>query len=106
MVECTGNLTIDANDTIFGILIVNGDLTLNSSSANVQGIVYMDDETSTLTINSSTSVQGAVICAGEIETGAFISSIVRHNPVYTQVFVNYLLNPAMPDGVKIWDWDY
>lgn len=99
----TGDVTLSAGAVQWGIMIVDGDLTI-SSLANVNGIVYLPNAGSQVTmgISLNATVNGCIICAGDV-TGA---TFVDHNSTYLATLENYRLNPGTADGSNIVAWDY
>jgi hypothetical protein len=88
-----GNLSLGVSPattvTIYGIFVVEGNVTISKSS-QVIGVIYCPNS-STVTINSpvaTNSVTGGIVTKGTV-TGS-TASYVKHNMTYTTVFSNYL----------------
>jgi hypothetical protein len=93
-----GNLEVAFGAEVFGIFIVDGDVTLHSDSF-VRGVIYLPNASSTITnvgVLDDATVRGAIILRGEID-GGLRGITVRHWPEYVQPFANYFVpnNPAV-----------
>ena len=101
-----GNMSV-GNVTIYGIYVVDGNVTLTNKRADIRGVIYLVNPETTLTAQNSyatrTELQGGIFGFGSV-TASGRSLYVRHNPEYMRVFSNYV--GPIPGGTKIADWSY
>ncbi len=104
----TGNMTVPAGVTVYGIFMVDGNLTLQSASGpdgTIIGVVYMPNSTSTVTMGSWTVVNGGIMATCNIvgpPWWQFAYGLVTHVPDYTRVFSQF----HDPIGLGIDSWTY
>ena len=104
----TGNMTVPAGVTVYGIFMVDGNLTLQSASGpdgTIIGVVYMPNSTSTVTMGSWTVVNGGIMAKCNIvgpPWWRFAYGLVTHVPDYTRVFSQF----HDPIGLGIDSWTY
>jgi len=91
----TGNLTAKGNKNLYGIFIVEGDVSIKGTD-RIYGTVYLPNEKSTI-INgggspSGSSITGSIVSHGNISgTGSHIT--VQYNPTYMHEFCEFLKFP-------------
>lgn len=95
IVHVKGDLVVSGGIDLYGIWIVEGDVTLHGS-ARIYGVVYLPNATSTIITGggnpSQSTIQGGIISHGNISgTGNHIS--VQHQPEYMKVFCGFLTHP-------------
>jgi len=110
----TPNVTHVMNDfkvqggrTIYGIFIVEGDVTLDGSS-RIEGVIYLPNPTSTVIhgggLPTEATITGGIISHGDISgTGNHIS--VQHGPEYMRAFCHYQTGLDLVDFPVV-KWEY
>ncbi|MFQ5823953.1 MAG: pilus assembly PilX N-terminal domain-containing protein [bacterium] len=86
-----GNLHVQGGRTVYGIFVVDGDITLDGSS-RVKGVLYMRNPNHTVIHGggnpSESSVTGGIVANGNVDgTGNHISVHYKHE--YMEIFGNY-----------------
>ena len=110
----TPNVTHVMNDfkvaggrTVYGIFVVEGDVTLDGSS-RIEGVIYLPNPTSTIIHGGGTpteaTISGGIISHGDISgTGNHIS--VQHWPEFMRVFCEFQIGPD-PVDMPVIKWEY
>ncbi len=99
-----GNLIIRAGRTVYGIFIVEGNVTMEGN-ARLEGILYCPNATSTIIYGSgnpnAAAVSGGIVTWGTIDgTGNHID--VTYNSTYMQAFVKDYVPENPPMRVLSW----
>jgi len=106
-----GNLTVNSNDDVYGIFVVNGNVDIGYG-AQVHGIIYAINGGNTVKLNGPVlhnSVEGGIISEGPVD-GAhgflnLFSSRVRYNPQFIRGFMDCGLMDV-PDRVETQSYSY
>jgi hypothetical protein len=102
--HCTGNMRVRGGRTVYGIFIVEGNITLDGS-ARVVGVLYMINPGHILIHGggspSESSVTGGIIANGDIDgTGNHIT--VYYNPEYMGMFETF---ETGQQAVRVVSWE-
>lgn len=102
--HCTGDMRVRGGRTVYGIFIVEGNITLDGS-ARVVGVLYMINHGHVVIHGggspSESSVTGGVVANGDVDgTGNHIT--VYYNPEFMGVFENY--ETGVPP-VRVISWE-
>lgn len=102
VIHVDGNLHVRADHTVYGILIVEGDVLL-STNAKVRGVLYLPNSTSRIynRDNASSQVTGGIVTWGEVD-GEGYPIIVRHRPEFLHALVSDYADNNPPIRVLTW----
>lgn len=100
-----GDLWVQGGRTIYGIFLVEGNITMEGSSA-VKGVLYTKNPSSNVSYGggdpNDSSVTGGIIAYGDV-TGAGNHISIMYNPVYMQSFVTFG-NVTAEGGLQVKSW--
>ena len=102
--HCTGNMRVRGGRTVYGIFVVEGDITLDGS-ARVVGVLYMINPGHFVIHGggspSESSITGGVVANGDIDgTGNHIT--VYYNPEYMGIFETF---ETGQQAVRVISWE-
>ena len=103
----THNFRVRGGRTVYGIFVVEGNVTLNGS-ARIEGIIYLPNVTSTIITGGGdpdeSTITGGIVSHGNI-TGFGNHISVQHVPEYMQVFCGF---QAYDDAIvlPVVSWSY
>lgn len=100
------DLSVGGGRTIYGIFMVQGNVTLHGSS-RINGVIYLPNPTSTIITGggdpSESTITGGLVSHGDIwGTGNHIS--VQHGPEFMRVFCTFQIGPDQPPDVIKWEF--
>jgi len=106
-----GNLTIGKDGIVYGIVVVTGNLTIQSGGwlpfrfGHIEGVVYLPNSGSTISMQESTEIYGGVLSNGNV-TGTGSGGIIRHITNYLNTFKQFQLDPNAQWAPGIGSWTY
>ncbi len=106
VIHVYGNMNVAANIDIYGIYLVEGNVSLDRR-ANVHAIIYLVNPGRSVagasTNFSRNDVEGAIFGNGSVTAGGSRSLRVVHRPDWMRVFTQFV---DYTGGMKIADWSY
>ena len=110
VVRYTGDVTIAAGSTFWGIMIVDGDLTIQSNWGDgiteVEGIIILANDGDDVTMANGANVDGCIICGGDVTGSGWWNEYVNHNATRMATLETYRLYPGTADGNNIVSWEF
>lgn len=101
-----GNMRVRTGRTVWGIFVVEGTVQIDyddfGADGYIEGVVYLPNAGSIVSIGSDAQVTGGIVSNGDIQRDGLDPGVVRHNPVYMRAFKPY--HEEM--GFKIDEWIY